>query len=343
MLRLIAGLTGAKAVKINLLRTAVWSAVALAGVLAAKFVFQPATGELIHRYADVAKLLSIAWFAAWLLIVGYVFGFGVLLRLNVRSERFKDYGTWRNLRAIPPATWWRSYRRRRKKDERDYEKTSPKRDTSVDQMFQQHFSSAGRLPPLIISGWDPATIRKKVIEYCLDLIDKTSEELNYVCCNVSPFEIWELFQKAVPQKDNLALERLKSRIVFVDAYTPVFGFADEIVLERVRELSVREHVEIVAAESAAGIHSGTAQAFKYLKAAAEKEKRNRGPCTIIYDSLSVLRVAETEQEVAEFIVHLVAAEREYDMHTIFLETSSEDRSSVIMSAMQAACGKPIEV
>ena len=141
------------------------------------------------------------------------------------------------------------------------------------------------------------------------------------------------------------LDEVKSRFVIIDAYTSSFGFRDEVLGERIRYLDVDEKVHVVTkATSAASIHSCTAKAFHILKdEAAEDRRGKRRPCVMIYDSLSVLGTSETENELAQFVVHLTAAEMAYDMFTILLEPDISNRNGIVLDVLRACCGTPINI
>jgi|GEM_PF-1994432 len=326
-MKMISGLTGSQMVRVGILSTATISAVFVfvAGLVKVVLSFKFIQG-LIFPYLDCAKVISTLFFLLWMALVLYFFGLGVIVRLYVRSLRFKDWGTIKNLRALPPVSWIRQRKRAKSGDLRDYE-TYP-------------VAASGARKPKILTAADPWELRKEIIHYISEITQSTAEEINYVCCNVSPANIWQCIKAEL--NDQL-VQSLKQRLVFVDAYTTTFGFEDEILSERVRQMRNHEKVDVVDCYSSAGVHSGTAAAFKILKKKAEAEQRTRRPCTVIYDSLSVLAISETDNEVSEFVIHLTAAELTYDMQTIFLEADVENRKSPVLDVMRACCGSPTTV
>ena len=179
-----------------------------------------------------------------------------------------------------------------------------------------------------------------LLNLTVDLVESGNEDINYVCCNVAPSSIWEEMEK---HHDSDKLNKIKKHFVFVDAYTETFGFEDDVLKERLREMEKKKRIHIVNSNSAAGIHSGTAKAFKILKKNAVSGQSERRSCTMIYDTLSVLSIPETDAEVAEFIIHLAAAERAYQMRTIFLEPDIQGRQSDAIAALRSCCGTPIIV
>lgn len=345
LLRLISGITGSKSVKRSILITAVYSAIAMAGAWGANILLGfNFFNEIVAGHRYLAKVLSLLWQALWFLLVIYHFALGVLFRLYVRSTRFKDWGVVQNLREIPPLKELRHKRRKKQGDKKGYE-TNPPRNAQHDktlEIFRSYLSNDMRFRrPLLISSDSPWSTRIQLIHMILKLAKETEEEFNYVCCTVSPSNIWTMFIREC--KDDECLKKLKSRLVFVDAYTETFGFGDEILLDRVGTLRTEERLEIVSCSSAAGVHKGTTDAFKILKQTALNERRTREACTIIYDTLSSLAITETEEEIAEFIIHLAAAEHTYDMQTIFLEPDLKDRKSKSLDAIRATCGAAILV
>ena len=64
---------------------------------------------------------------------------------------------------------------------------------------------------------------------------------------------------------------------------------------------------------------------------------------MIYDSMSVFATSETENELAQFIVHLTAAEVAYDMFTILLEPDMSNRKGIVLDILRACCGAPIDI
>ena len=331
--RVIPALFGSFVIRRSLVTTSAVSIVALAITL-------------IGSSFQLDDRIEVIVFVIWLSLFLYHFGLGVLLRLHVRATRFKDYGTLKNLRAMPPVPSLRALWRRKKGDRETYE-TSPlpssvteKRKKYLEDKMGQH---AADRPILLLTGANPAEIRRYALRIATDLMGpRFDHDANFVCCTISPEDVWSIFKAGVPNAD---LDNLKHRIVIIDAYTKVFGFGDEVLSERVRQLGVDESVHVVPnATSAASIHSSTAKAFHILKNAAKENRRvGRRPCVMIYDSLSVLATSETENELAQFVVHLTAAEMAYGMFTILLEPDISNRSGIVLDVLRACCGTPISI
>jgi len=272
--------------------------------------------------------------------IAYSFGLSVLLRLYVRATRFKDWGAIANLRAVPPAKWARAGWRLSQGDRKEYEVMSEKRDSKAESIIDSYLDNRGRREAShLITGADPWAVRDRVAGLCVSLMGKTAEEVNYVCVGVSPFDIWLLITKNAKKYD-IAISEIKKRLVFIDCYTNAFGFRDEVLIERVRQMRVTEHLSVISCDSTSSIHTGTSKAFKILKKKATEEERSRRPCTMVYDTISLLSIPETADEVAEFVVHVSAAETAYGMVTMFLEPNMEARQSPIVDVIQACCGTP---
>ena len=344
-MRLISGISGSQMVRMSILKTAFISTVFIVIVGFVKILMNFALfNDIVKQNIDLTKDISTGFFLIWAVLSTYYFGLGVIVRLYARTFRFKDWGTVKNLRAVPFIKMVRNIFRFWGDDKRDYE-TNPAKNINnktTETVWSKFVGDKrSKNQPTIITSDDPWKLRKKIILYCVDLIRETNEDINYVCCNVSPDNIWNIIKNNI--NDENLLNKLKKRLVFVDAYTTTFGFEDEILKERTRILTKTEHVSIVSCDSSAGIHSGTAKAFKILKQNTTSEKGTRRPCTVIYDSLSIMSIPETEDEVSEFIIHLTAAELTYDMHTIFIEADFENRENETLDAMKACCGSAITV
>lgn len=344
LLRIISGITGSRPVKDAVLLSTVTTTYFLFFAALAKFsigfeflkdVF--AFNEIIVQW--ITDYLIILWLA----FMTYQFGLGVIYRLYTRSIRFKDWGTVKNLKITLAVRLLKWVNRALRGDKKEYE-TEPLPNANCKttiNIINKHVSKdISSRRPVLITGVDPWELRKKIIIFIAELLEKTDEEFNYVCCTVSPDSIWRLFVEVLGVD---SANKIKSRLVFVDAYTEAFGFGDEIVEERLRKMNVNGRVQIVKCSSAAGVHTATSTAFKLLKVNATQNRRTRGACTMIYDTLSVLAITETENEISEFIIHLSAAEHTYDMLTIFLEPDLPARSSESLDSMKACCGNPIQL
>ena len=342
LLRVIEGISGSQTIRKTILRCATISIFFLVVIsiipIVSNFGFHHLKNNLYLKTAE--NFL----FSVWFILIAYQFGLGVVLRLYIRSLRFKDWGTVQNLRVIPPFNWIKNYLRSLKGGRENYEispvdrKQTEKSNEIIGRIINRMVKNR---KTILLTGKDPWCLRKKVVELIISLCKDTNEEINYICCSISPTNLWNIIEDQIQDKEFEA--KIKRRLVFVDAYTETFGFGDEILTARIRDMKVDKNIEIVNCNSSAGIHSGTAKAFKILKEFAKEDNRDRRPCTVIYDSLSVLSIPETDTEVAEFIIHLSAAELTYDMRTIFLESDMCSRESASLDALRVCCGSPIEL
>ncbi|MER2513895.1 MAG: hypothetical protein ABTQ25_15985 [Nitrosomonas ureae] len=342
LLRIISGITGSRRVKEAVLQSTVTTTYFLIFAALAKFSIE---FEFLKDVL-VTNKVTIQWITdcliiLWLAFMAYQFGLGVIYRLYTRSIRFKDWGTFKNLKITLIVRLLKWAKRSFEGDRKEYE-TDPLLTANCEKtinIINKHISkNISSRRPVLITGTDPWELRKNIIFFIAELLEKTDEEFNYVCCTVSPDSIWRLFDEVLGVD---SANKIKERLVFVDAYTEAFGFGDEIVEERLRKMNFNGRVQIVKCNSAAGVHTATSTAFKLLKTIATQNRRSRGACTMIYDTLSVLAIPETENEISEFIIHLSAAEHTYDMLTIFLEPDLPVRSSKSLDSMRACCGSPI--
>jgi hypothetical protein len=342
-MRLISGISGSQMVRMYILKTAFISTafIVIAGFLKILLNYSWFS-SYINQHAELARNLSTSFFLIWTVLTTYTFAIGVIVRLYVRTFRFKDWGTLTNIIKTPLIKLIIDKYNQVRRKTKEYENT-PLSD-AIEENAKSIWSSfindeRPKNQPTIITGNDPWHIRKLIIEYCVKLAQNTNEDINYICCNVSPSNIWNIVKENITDKNTLNL--LKNRLVFVDAYTTTFGFQEEILLERLRLMQKHEQVDIVTCHSSAGIHSGTSKSFNILKKKTTSNKGTRNPCTVIYDTISAMSIPETEDEVSEFIIHLSAAELAYEMHTIFIEADLDNRSSSTIETMRACCGSPI--
>ena len=117
------------------------------------------------------------------------------------------------------------------------------------------------------------------------LIDglENNETANYVCIDKHPITIWNNAKKINP-----IIKDKNHDIVFIDGYTPNYGFDDEILAERFAEIR-RDGIQILP-EKLLLVYTQTGDAFKIIKKNEKaKSKNNRRPNRMVYDSLSTLQ------------------------------------------------------
>ena len=182
--------------------------------------------SLIISALELKNTIDVILFWVWLSLFLYHFGLGVLLRLYVRATRFKDYGTLRNLRAMPPVPAIRASWRWTTGDRETYE-TSPlslseqaKREQMLDELLDIKIVDR---PTLLLTGSNPTELRRFALRIATALMKPGYEhDANFVCCTTSPESVWSMFKSQVSADE---LGDLKNRFVIIDAYTKPFGFA----------------------------------------------------------------------------------------------------------------------
>ncbi|MGP8256476.1 MAG: hypothetical protein ACLQMU_12465 [Methanoregula sp.] len=153
------------------------------------------------------------------------------------------------------------------------------------------------------------------------LIDglENNETANYVCIDKHPITIWNNAKKINP-----IIKDKNHDIVFIDGYTPNYGFDDEILAERFAEIR-RDGIQIITGKTIAGIHSATGDAFKIIKKNEKaKSKNNRRPNRMVYDSLSTLQDVSSPEQIRIFFNHSIPAEKSYKMVTFIIEYDDAD-------------------
>lgn len=156
---------------------------------------------------------------------------------------------------------------------------------------------------------------KNTVDLLLDFVNERlskNETINYVSADCHPYEIW----KSLKDKYEITAA-MRNSLVFIDAFTPSFGFTDEIYDEYSESLS-KEGVKFVRAKTFAGLHSKVAVAFNLIK---QNEKKaglgNRRPMTMIYSHTSSLCDFESIEQYRIFWRHVISSERIYGM-TLFI-------------------------
>ncbi|MFX0210233.1 MAG: hypothetical protein ACFFDT_29910, partial [Candidatus Hodarchaeota archaeon] len=115
--------------------------------------------------------------------------------------------------------------------------------------------------------------------------------------------------------------KIKDDFILIDAYTPNFGFDDEINEKKLKDLE-REGVKVVGGKTIPGIHSATKQAFNLIKQKEKKKERGvRRPNMMIYDSLSTISHVSSIEGLQIFLSHMIPAEKNYQMWTFIIEYS----------------------
>jgi hypothetical protein len=158
---------------------------------------------------------------------------------------------------------------------------------------------------------------KESVDLVLELIHErlmAKETANYISADHHPYEIWERFKNKYSDYGQLVED-----IVFIDAFSPSFGFTDDIYENYTKKLKA-EGVGSVKAKTFAGLHTMVTKAFNLIKKNEKKRgKKTRRPMTIIYSHTSALCDFESMEQFRIFWRHVISSERIYGMTLLILE------------------------
>ncbi len=142
----------------------------------------------------------------------------------------------------------------------------------------------------------------------------SGETVNYVVCDRPAIEIWT-------KAENAGCNNFLKDFVIVDAYSPSFGFSDDIH-ERNKGKLNDKGVKWLTARTFAGLHSATNKAFNIIKDAEQKQEKNiRRPMVMVYAHVSALCDFESIEQFRVFWRHVIPSERSYGMVTVIIEDS----------------------
>jgi len=151
--------------------------------------------------------------------------------------------------------------------------------------------------------------------FSLDGLDN-GEYINYICVDKHPYEIFYHIKNHEQFDMNY--------FIFIDVFTPNFGFDDGINADRNREIKNKGY-EIVSAKTIAGIHTGINKAFKIVESNVKSTgKKTRPPCRMIWDSISSLGDISSKEMIKIFLSHVTTSERNYGMISVFIESENTD-------------------
>jgi hypothetical protein len=178
-----------------------------------------------------------------------------------------------------------------------------------------------------------------------DFIDcglTNGESVHYVTCQQPSWFVWE---KAYSADNNI--DNFHDYLVFIDCYLPVFGFDDEVLKKRRKDLQ-RRGISVVTAGGIAGLHTATAKAFNITKKTIRSQKPPTGmtrsirkPHRMIYDSVSALADASGIEQVRLFFRHVIPSERSYGMLTLIVESQRSDE--VLLNSIKSIADVVCEV
>lgn len=270
----------------------------------------------IFKNGVIGSLFSISFICSLVLFVLSWFGiFFVYYKAHIRIFHLTESFRIHNL---APFRRFRIFRRQ------EYETEMMKRDATNQlksfpvELSEEARNEIARGYSFLFTGDDEIQIMKTVLELILDGLEN-GETANYVCVNKHPIEVWNKI------KHNSRFSDLKEKIIddfiIIDAYTPNYGFDDEINEVRLRELE-REGVKIVRGKTIPGIHSAMARAFNLTKEKQKERKREvRRPNRMVFDSISTLSHISSVEAIQVFLNHMVPAEKNYGMWTFIIEYS----------------------
>lgn len=273
----------------------------------------------IFKDRFVATLFSITFICSLaLFIIGWFGLFFVYYKAHIRIFHLRESIRLHHLR---PFRWIRRLRRQ------EYEHEMEKRDVKGQlRSLSVKLSDAARKEiakgySFLLTGDDENRILDTVFELILDGLEK-DETVNFVCINKHPIQVWERMKHNSRFSD--MEEKIRNDFIIIDAYTPNYGFDDEINELRLRELE-RGGVKVVRGKTIPGIHSATASAFNLTKQKEKKKEREvRRPNRMVYDSISTLSHISSVEGIQVFFNHMIPAEKLYGMWTFIIEYSGCD-------------------
>ena len=168
---------------------------------------------------------------------------------------------------------------------------------------------------VLITGAITDTSINRVMNWLKERLE-AQETVNFVATDRPAIEIWSKAKKAgcEPHRDDF---------VIIDAYSPSFGFSDDIHENNKRKLS-DQGVRCVTAKTFAGLHTATNVAFNLIKQTdGQKMSKNiRRPMVMVYAHVSALCDFESIEQFRVFWRHVIPSERSYGMLTIIIEAEA---------------------
>ena len=153
------------------------------------------------------------------------------------------------------------------------------------------------------------------LKFSFDGLDN-DEYINYVCADRHPYEIYK--------KINHLNKDQKSKFIFIDIFSPNYGFDDGINIRKNQEIK-KNGFHIVPAKTIAGIHSSISKAFKIIESYVNSTPvKTRPPCRMIWDSFSSLTDVSSKEIIKIFLNHVIPSERNYGMISVFIESENTD-------------------
>lgn len=273
--------------------------------------------QLAFSGVDETETSDLARFVGFISLEVFLIGFLTLLS----TVFLQTYNQLYNLRTRKFIKYFKPIRLLRQvlRPHKPYEFQMEPRQLNRDNFkFAEHFKQEKELASLrkgasvLIYG----KITERVIEDVLLLLlerMRSDETANYVVANRHPVDIWGILEK----RD---VEKHRKDLVFIDGFSPSFGFFDDTHEQSARLLRERG-VACITAKTFAGLHSATNRAFNVIKQNEHKEQRRsvRRPTIMIYDHVSALCDLESFEQFRVYWRHVIPSERSYGMLTIIVE------------------------
>lgn len=266
--------------------------------------------EILVSFPDI-EILYIGNISIYLFIISWIYLFYTMILAYSRVYHLREK---RILRHFFPFIIINRYFEK-KKEFRDYQDFIINRNVSKERLLYRIFKSkenkfnAGGISAIISLSNNDESI--DVIEKIINDSNKNDETLNIVCINKHPYEIFS----SLNHSNKKMLAYLQNNVVFIDIFTKIYGFDDDIY-DYLRSEMKRMKICVITTNSIAGLHSATNSAFIYLR---KKNGSIRKPNTMIWDSISSLEHAFPPDLIKTFIHHTLPSEKYYKMLSIYLE------------------------
>lgn len=169
---------------------------------------------------------------------------------------------------------------------------------------------------IFILGDSRVDLTRIAIDLLVDGL-QNKETGDYVCCHRPPDQVWQDIVSGYP-----SMVRADIKPTFIDAYSPNFGFDDEVLKEKLanlRDTSGGLGIHIISARTVAGIHTAGNTSW-YINKKKVVGAGPRRPHRTVYDRLSALSPFSSVEQINNYIHHFMAAEKTYGMITIIIET-----------------------
>lgn len=189
----------------------------------------------------------------------------------------------------------------------------------------------------LVTGEPGCNLSRVAIDLLVDGF-QLEETGDYVTCHRPPDLVWNEVVEVCP---SVKMSKVSGPSI-VDAFSPNFGYNDEVLRRAIDNLTSEEGgygVTIIPARTLAAIHSASSTSWYIAKKKAEG-KGPRKPHRMVYDRLSALSPFGSVEQISNFILHFMAAERGYGMITVVVEPS--DSPALVLSSATAAADCIVE-